>query len=192
MLNRVVIMYATMLSTILAGILNMIFTKTAIYKNNRYPIDMNKTFIDGKRILGDNKTYIGFISMILFNIVVQIVLGQIKPISNISEFYKYNSNSIGYNIKIGALLGLAYMLCELPNSFIKRRINIVPGKTSKGILGGLFFIIDQVDSMLGVILVLAIYARLSIYEYIEYIILGGCTHIAVNVALHKLKIRKNI
>ena len=37
-----------------------------------------------------------------------------------------------YNLLIGALLGLFYALFELPNSFLKRRLDIKPGKTIKG------------------------------------------------------------
>ena len=60
----IVNMYITMMSLILAGISNMIFVKTSLYKNHTYPIDGGKNFNDGKRILGDNKTYIGFMGMV--------------------------------------------------------------------------------------------------------------------------------
>ena len=59
-------MYLTMFPVAVGGILNMIFTKTKFYNKHKYPIDHNKTLKDNKRIFGDNKTYIGFISMINF------------------------------------------------------------------------------------------------------------------------------
>lgn len=92
----------------------------------------------------------------------------------------------------GILFGFAYMICELPNSFIKRRLNMIPGKTEKSTKGALFFFIDQIDSLLGVVLVLAILSRITFKEYWMYIVLGAFTHILINLILYALKIRKNI
>ena len=90
------------------------------------------------------------------------------------------------------MLGFAYMICELPNSFIKRRIDIKPGKTDNGIKGFIFLIIDQIDSLIGVVLVLNIISDISIVKSIMYVILGAFTHISINYILYKLKIRRNI
>ena len=84
------------------------------------------------------------------------------------------------------------MIFELPNSFIKRRLDIIPGKTDKGIKGMIFFLVDQFDSILGVILVLAIVSGISFREYVEYVLLGGFTHVVINLFLYILKIRKNL
>ena len=70
-------MYLTLASVIIAGVSNMIFTKTKTYKNKAKPIDRGRCLRDGKRIFGDNKTIIGFISMIMFNIVAQVICGVI-------------------------------------------------------------------------------------------------------------------
>ena len=89
-------------------------------------------------------------------------------------------------------MGLAYMIFELPNSFIKRRIDIPDGKTVKGFRGTIFFIVDQIDSMLGVMLVLKLLSNITLFQYIHYVMLGGLTHIAINIILYKLKIRRNL
>ena len=46
--------------------------------------------------------------------------------------YATRENTIGYNGIMGLLLGFAYAVFELPNSFIKRRVGITPGKTAEG------------------------------------------------------------
>ena len=84
------------------------------------------------------------------------------------------------------------MICELPNSFIKRRINIIPGKTDKGIKGILFFVIDQIDSLIGVFFVLMLLNNMSFYRYLLYLFIGALTHIVINLILFCLKIRRNV
>ena len=75
-MNDVLNMYITMLPLILSGIMNMVFVKKSkLYKKYNFPIDMHKTLKDGKRIFGDNKTAIGFISMIVFCIIIQVMYG---------------------------------------------------------------------------------------------------------------------
>lgn len=188
-------MYLTMLTVIFGGILNMIFTKTNLYKKHKLPIDNFITLKDGKRIFGDNKTWIGFFSMIICCIITQTLHGLICNALQINQridLYTIHSNTILFNILIGFLFGFAYMLFELPNSFIKRRLNIPSGKTNKGFIGMIFFIIDQVDSLFGVIFVLLMFSNISVSKYFGYVFLGGFTHIMVNVILYKLKIRRNL
>lgn len=185
--------YITLMPVILAGICNMIFTKTHFYKRNKYPMDFGKTLWDGKRILGDHKTFIGFISMVMFGAIMQCLWGSICQMSNLAnynELYRYQENTLSFNLWVGACLGFAYMICELPNSFIKRRIGIQPGRTNRGSIGRVFFVMDQVDSIIGVVLVLSCFTSITLLDFSLYIILGAGTHIVVNSMLYALKIRK--
>lgn len=187
-------MYVTTMPVIFAGIFNMLFVRTNIYKRLKKPIDGGLVLSDGKRLFGNNKTWIGFVGMILFAMISQVLWGFIciKLLKNMNYLYDYNSNTVSFNLFSGAVLGFAYVLFELPNSLIKRRFDIPDGKTVKGIKGRAFFIIDQVDSLIGVSLVLAIFYPMSLWQYFFYIMLGATTHIAVNLVLYKIKIRKNI
>lgn len=194
-MNMILDMYITMLPVILGGILNMSFTKTTIYKKYKKPIDSNIVLKDGKRLLGDNKTWIGFFSMIVLCIITQVSCGLLSDMAGINyrnDLYLHNENTIYFNVLIGALFGFAYMLFELPNSFIKRRIGIKEGTTNTKGIGYLFFMMDQVDSLFGVILVLYFFSDISCGKYFGYILLGGLTHITVNFILYKLKVRRNL
>lgn len=189
-------MYITLTSVILAGILNMFFTKTKIYNLYKYPIDGGKKFFDGQDIFGKNKTWIGFFSMIVFNIISQIIVGffckNIDFLNGRNYVYIRLDNNLINNIMVGFFLGLAYVVFELPNSFIKRRLNILPGKTDRGIKGIIFFIVDQIDSIVGVTLVLSIWYKMSTLQFFLFILLGAVTHIVINLILYIIKIRKNI
>lgn len=187
--------YVTMIPLILGGISNMIFTKSRLYKSNNYPIDGYKTLKDGKRIFGENKTIIGFVSMTLFIAVYQVIWGvtcRYIGIEHLNDWYIKNGNTLGTNIITGTATGIIYMIFELPNSFIKRRLDIQPGRTPCGKAGFVFFVIDQIDSLIGVFMFLAIYSEIGISQYFAYLSLGGLTHIIINLTLFKLKVRKNI
>lgn len=193
---KILAMYATLMPVVIAGALNMLFTKTPLYQSHRAPIDGGKCCADGRRIFGDNKTWAGFFGMIAANSIAQIFWGMLTASSaslgRANALYARFDNTVLFNAAAGALFGLAYVVCELPNSFVKRRIAIPAGKTVKGIKGALFFVIDQIDSLLGVVLVLTWFTALTPAEYFQYILLGAVTHIALNTLLYALRIRKNI
>ncbi len=187
--------YITILPVIIAGVLNMVFTKTKIYKKYAKPIDFGKKFIDGHRVLGDNKTYIGFISMVIFAAFAQAFWGYVcgaLGFENRNELYNLYNNTLIYNLLTGFLVGFLYMVCELPNSFIKRRLNIQPGKTNKGFVGALFFVVDQFDSVLGIGVAFYFLCGITFGRTILYILTGGLVHLAVNSVLLNLKIRNNL
>lgn len=187
--------YITLASPIIAGILNMIWCKINAFNIPNVPMDMNKNFIDGKRILGNNKTWKGFFGYIILNIICSVIMGIICNIFKLNEynyFYIATQNNLIYNIVIGLLLGLGYSLFELPNSFIKRRLGIEPGKTIKGFKKVFFIFLDQADSIFGIVLVLSFFYPISILEYFLYVLLGAVTHIIINMLLYFMKLRKNM
>ncbi len=189
------IFFATCTSVILGGISNMIFAKTKLFSSRAKPIDKNKTWQDGKPILGKNKTGLGFIGMIVFTAISQVVLGIIMNdsfLNNYNPFYSVIENNVLNNITIGTLLGFCYMLFELPNSFIKRRLDIVEGTTKNSFIGKLFFIIDQIDSLIGIGIFIYLVTGISGLICLCLIIFGGLIHISVNLCLYSLRIRKNI
>lgn len=188
-------MYITMLQTILGGALNVLFCK--LYKGEKYPIDRGLCYKDGNRILGDNKTYVGMISMVVITAIIQLIIGLIlwaTDTEQYCELYNNYSNVIPYNLLVGALFGITYMLCELPNSFLKRRYDIESGGTTKasGRKKYAFFLLDQFDSIIGVIIVLKLLAGITWGQYLLYVLLGGFTHVAVNLILMALHIRRTL
>ena len=158
-------------------------------------MDFHKNFIDKKRIFGDHKTWKGFIGYILLNIFFAIVFGFIWKVTKLEKlnfFYLNHTNTILYNLLIGFLLGLFYALFELPNSFIKRRLDIEPGKTIKGSKKIFFIILDQADSIFGIALVVWLFYPIGIKIYLLYIIVGTITHLLINMLLYVLHLRKNM
>lgn len=185
--------YITMLAVIVSGILHMIYTRTPLYKFFYYPIDCNAVLKDGKRLFGTNKTWEGLVVMPVITMLVQLLWGRIClkcNLSGMNALYNVYENTAAFNLCAGYFFGLFYILFELPNSFIKRRLDIPEGKTVSGVKGRIFFVVDQIDSMFGVMLVLYILSDISVLQYWIYVLLGGFTHLAVNVLLYKTGIRR--
>ncbi len=188
-------MYVTLLGPILAGIVNSIWCKTGYWKCLQCPMDGEKVFFDNKRIFGDNKTWKGFIGYIVFNIIGMVLWGLFCKglgIESYNMFYGSTENTVGSNLIIGFLLGLAYGVFELPNSFLKRRLGIVPGKSISGFRRAFFVFFDQADSVFGCVLVVCLYAPMTVGFYFVYVVVGAVTHILINMLLYAMKLRKNM
>lgn len=194
MLKTILMMYVTLLPAILSGIFNMIWCKTGVLKSLKKPMDFGRCLSDGKRIFGDNKTWKGFIGYLVLNTFFSIVwgcVGSAASIDHLNFFYINHENTFIYNILIGLLIGLGYALFELPNSFLKRRLDITPGKTTSGFWKWFFVFLDQADSVFGCALVVWIFYDLGILLYLLYVLVGAFTHIILNVLLYLAKLRKN-
>jgi hypothetical protein len=75
-----------------------------------------------------------------------------------------------------AAAGAAAELAELPNSFTKRRLRIAPGGTTRGALGALFFVWDQVDLLLGFWLVFGLAVPASPGRVATSLVAVGALH----------------
>jgi len=119
------------------------------------PIDRGRKF-RGKRIFGDNKTYRGVVVVGLGTAIgfglQSLFLRQIASIRSV-ELFNY---SFFKAVALGLAVGVAAMLSELPNSFIKRRFEIAPGSAAKGWKGLIFYVYDQIDFLVGAWIVLTV------------------------------------
>lgn len=195
-MNEVVTMYLTLAPVILSGILNMVWCKLPVVKKWQIPIDSGKSFKDGKRIFGDNKTWKGFFGYVWLSITMYGLWGFVSSKSDFlmihNYFYYTHSNHFNYNISVGALLGFGYAVFELPNSFLKRRLDIEPGKTISGFKKVFFIFLDQADSVIGCAFVVWLFYDIGMLRFVKLVVLGAVTHIFVNMLLYLLGLRKNM
>jgi CDP-diglyceride synthetase len=115
----------------------------------RAPLDFGATF-RGQRLFGANKTWRGAL----------VVIGGSATFATL--FAQFNAAYLHWPVPVpyaevhptawGALLGLGYILGELPNSFLKRQFAIAPGAMAQGPRGRAFWVADQLDSLAGMLL----------------------------------------
>ncbi|MDR2895473.1 MAG: CDP-archaeol synthase [Propionibacteriaceae bacterium] len=187
-------MYVTLLPGMLAGILNMAWCTLPVARWLAKPIDAGRTLKDGQRLFGDHKTWKGLIGMTLLGALTTVLWGWlcdlIPAMGRHNLFYEHLANQVWTNIGLGLAIGLAYALCELPNSFWKRRRGIRPGQRTGRLEGLAFAGLDQVDSIIGMVLVVACFHPMTLGYFLAYVAVGGLTHVVVNLLLFAAHLRK--
>jgi len=118
------------------------------------PIDGGLS-LGGRRLFGDNKTWRGLILMVSFTTLCAMAQAWL-----IHRFVWAQALTLPGTDAIpaaawGALLGTGYVLGELPNSFIKRQLDIAPGRAGRGWAGPVFWIADQIDSLVGTLVAMS-------------------------------------
>jgi CDP-2,3-bis-(O-geranylgeranyl)-sn-glycerol synthase len=130
-------------------------------------MDFGKNFVDGKRVLGNNKTFRGF----FFGLAIGIAVGLVE-----SMLFNYPF-LFSLFTPLGALLG------DLTAAFLKRRLGIAPG--------GLFPIVDQVDFVVGAI-VFALPLEMVNWELaVAALVITPPIHLLTNIGAYKLKLKEN-
>ena len=109
------------------------------------PLDGGAT-IGGRRVLGDNKTWRGALCMTAGVVLATVVLWQWGWWRDQLPDAIADSSPL----LVGLLIGLGTVGGELPNSFLKRRLDIAPGARRHGPLGVALAVLDQGDLVIGI------------------------------------------
>lgn len=108
----------------------------------RRPIDGGRTF-RGRRVFGDSKTWRGVVVAVVGCVATAAVQKYVvAERAGSLALVDYRGASV---VLFGAAMGGGAALGELPNSFVKRRLGIAPGKAARGASAVLFYVWDQVD-----------------------------------------------
>lgn len=153
------------------------------------PIDFGRNMPDGRRILGDGKTFKGLIGATCLGTAVGLV--QIMGGTYISSIFSSISLSAyvfpqmiivaAFVLAVGTLFG------DMAASFLKRRINIERGAQ--------FPVIDQLDFVAGAWLFAYVLAHdwfisnFSLPVMVAVIIITPLLHIATNILAYKLGLK---
>jgi len=183
-----------MLPVVGGGVCNMIFVKSSWFERLKTPMDKGRLWRDGKPLLGQNKTWKGFWGMTLLTgfwmALYQLLYLQLEFLQRYS-ILSFSEQAVPVDgMVLGALWGLGWVLFELPNSFIKRRIDIDPGKNAERLKGAVFTVVDQVDSMVGIVLVTVLLGFCDWAMALVLLLVGSVLHYVVNVLLYFVKLKK--
>jgi hypothetical protein len=164
--------YLFFLPLVLGNVLHMIVVKRNWFKSIAFPIS--------RKIFGDTKTYRGVI-------VLPILTGLFALLS--SYYFGSFEISIAYDAFVGFGLGLAYILAELPNSYIKRRLGIATGAQSKKYKYVQYFT-DKADSLIGVLTFYFLATNFSFKTILVLFCVGLVIHVSISQLLVVIKIKK--
>ena len=167
-----------------AGLANMapvIAKNIPVLKRFTQPLDMNKTF-HGKRVFGSHKTLRGLLAAIIVGMsagFLQVAFYNVFawPSTNITPL-DYSSLNVAL---VGGVLGFGAIFGDAVKSFFKRQVNIPPGKN--------WFLFDQVDYVIGAILVSLPFFQLPIAQYVFITLVGILLHPIINVISWLLRLQ---
>jgi len=145
------------------------------------PVDLGKTWSDGRRIFGDGKTYRGLVAGILAGIAAGLLLIRLADSSRLSVMPEHTILSVVL-LACGALFG------DLVKSFFKRRL----GRER----GAKWPVADQYDLVAGAFLLLLVFdpswffSRITIPVLIFILILTPVPHRSVNIIGYLFRIKE--
>ena len=138
------------------------------------PLDLNKNFSDGRRLLGAGKTIKGTYCAIIIGIITTLVLWLL--FTETTLILSSNYLAFGFLLSIGAIVG------DLIGSFLKRRKNIQRGEA--------VLLLDQLDFIIVGVIFGGIIHWITIWELIFIIILTLALHKLTNWIAFKWRIKK--
>lgn len=147
--------------------------------------------IRGRRVFGDNKTVRGLVVMVPAASasfwMLWILVSTTFPTIAIALWWLSPAE---YAV-LGALAGLGFMLGELPNSFVKRQLDITPGTAPRGPLAAVVsFAVDRLDSILGMLLAVSLAAPTPWLTWMYVIVVGPAIHFSFSVLLYRLGVKE--
>jgi CDP-2,3-bis-(O-geranylgeranyl)-sn-glycerol synthase len=146
------------------------------------PIDGGRTF-HGQAIFGPHKTWRGLASGIVLATLIlwaqQAILGHADPFSPLNQYVEYATLPL---LIVGPLFAVGALGGDALKSFFKRRKGIQSGKS------WLFF--DQLDYILGAILVTLPIVVLPLQIYLWMLLLWFLAHLLANYVGWLLKLRE--
>lgn len=173
----------------LAGLAQTAWLRSRASHRFAVPLDGGRT-LWGKPIFGVNKTWKGFVVMVpavgLAFWILITGLDWLRP-SSLACLW---SLTPGISFLLGCWAGVGFMLGELPNSFMKRQLEISPGMPpTSGVGRVVCFAIDQSDSVLGALLALALVVKVPWPTWVAILLAGPLIHWLFNVLLKLLRVK---
>lgn len=162
-----------------AGIANMVPVFFAKVPFLGTPIDFNKKLF-GSPIFGSHKTYRGFLVGVIFAVATVFLQKLVYPTPEgytLVDYSEVNAWQLGFLMGFGALGG------DLVKSFFKRRLKIPSGWA--------WAPFDQIDWIIGAVLLSSIVIDFDKKYVLTAIILFGLLHPVVNLMGYFLKIKPN-
>jgi len=172
-----------------AGFVHVAWLRSAASRRLAQPLDGGLT-VRGRRLFGANKMLRGFVAMPLAGAAVFALLGALREAMPMWLAAGMWPLAPAQYAALGFACGLAFMLAELPNSFVKRQLDVTPGQPpAHPALRAVFFVIDRLDSVLGVLVAASLLVPVQAATWLWVLLLGPCLHAVFSVILHRLGVK---
>ncbi len=129
-------------------------------------LDGGRSLADGRPIFGPHKTVRGVIAGIVVGTLIGLAESLVDP----------RLATAGFMIALGAVLG------DLLGAFVKRRLNVEPGKA--------FPVLDQLDFILGSVVLGYPFFQVGLISILQVVVVTPPIHLATNYGAYRLGIKK--
>ncbi len=164
--------YTFILPLFLGNLLHMVIVKRNYFPALAKPISIT--------LLGSGKTYRAFA-------VMPLICGCSSLLFRTTILHEPNYY---WSFAIGFILGFVYLLAELPNSFVKRRLNILPGQSHPG-YKTLQYFADKTDSLIPLCILYYFISGISISVTLLLFAVSFFIHVLFSWLLFKFRIKKS-
>jgi len=176
--NPVVCAIFSLTLFVFVGFAQTLWLRSATSQRFATPVDFGLTWRNC-RVFGDNKTFRGFVVMLPAGAVTFLLGGllvqQLDPAGPVRSAV-WDLTSMQW-ATLGLLASLGFLLGELPNSFLKRRLGIAPGGAPDGKwLRRTFFVVDQLDSGFGMMITMSLLVPTGVLFWATFFLVGALLH----------------
>jgi CDP-archaeol synthase len=160
-----------------AGLAHVLWLRSPRSAALALPLDGGARF-RGRRLFGANKTLRGFVVLVPATGAVLAALGAARealPGWLAAGLWPLRTDQL---FLLGAWAAFWFMAGELPNSFLKRQWDIAPGEVpASGVRRWLCLALDRVDSIVAMLLAVALVAPLPALTALVVVTLGAGVHL---------------
>ncbi len=167
------------LSLSTAGVFQVAWLRTGFSKKFSQRVDLGLT-VRGRPLFGANKTLRGFMAMVpasglSFWAWSRVLSDGLWPLSS----WQF--------VAFGCLAGAGFMLGELPNSALKRQLDIGPGEApTQPWLRRFCLLLDRTDSLIGSLLAMSLYVLMPWTIWLGCLVVGPGIHGVFSFALYRV------
>jgi hypothetical protein len=179
------------LPIVTAGLLHVTVIKLGVLPSlASIPLDGGITW-RGRTLFGRNKTVRGALAMVIASMLcVALQVRLSVPHDWARDLIPLFEQQ--HPLLWGALAGAGYIVGELPNSFVKRQLSIGPGETAAGPIRIVFWTVDQIDSMMGVLIFLLLVWMPTLPITLALLVVTLVIHPAVALIMFALGLKKRV
>ncbi|MGE0711726.1 MAG: CDP-archaeol synthase [Planctomycetota bacterium] len=170
---------------LVAAAVQIAVIKLKLLEGLKRPLDGGRT-VRGKRLFGDHKTWRGAIVYVVVSMLA-VIPQAVWPQPNL-QYFDYTKTFLPYALDVGFLLGLGFVVGELPNSFLKRQQAIPPGERGRW----WNVLLDQVDSLVGCLLFLLPLWVAPLKVWLLVLVICSGLHIAFNAVFVLLGLKTSV
>lgn len=172
------------LSLTTAGVAQVAWLRAGFSKRFNQRLDMGLK-LRGRALFGQNKTLRGFVVMVPASGLAFAAWSRL--FAGLEGFWPLSAWEF---FIFGCVAGFGFMAGELPNSVLKRQLDVAPGEAPKQLwLRRVCLLLDRTDSLLGSLLAMSLYQRVPWSVWVGCLILGPGIHAVFSFALYRLGVK---